>query len=102
MRFMKQVQHSPAYLRKRKMMMVLPVLVIPFITMAFWALGGGKGAGQPKQTTDQNGLNTKLPDANWKENKPLDKLGFYDKADQDSLKKEEWMRSDPYYKQGNK
>ena len=41
---MKNVQRSQAFLRKRKMMMVLPLLVLPFLTMAFWALGGGNAA----------------------------------------------------------
>ncbi|MBI1342496.1 MAG: conjugative transposon protein TraM [Terrimonas sp.] len=85
--------------RKRKMMLVLPLLVIPFLTMAFWALGGGKGNSQPTGMEISQGLNPKLPDANLKEEKLLDKLGFYDKADKDSAKMAEWMRSDPYYNQ---
>ena len=36
-------KHSVKFLRQRKMMLVLPVLIIPFITMGFWALGGGEG-----------------------------------------------------------
>jgi conjugative transposon TraM protein len=82
--------------KRRKMMLVLPLLVIPFLTMAFWALGGGKG--KKESTTASNGLNLDLPDARLKEDKLFDKLGFYDKADKDSLKMEEWMRSDPYFK----
>ncbi len=85
--------------RKRKMMLVLPLLVIPFLTMAFWALGGGKSNSQPTGVGISQGLNPKLPDANLKEEKLLDKLGFYDKADKDSAKMAEWMRSDPYYNQ---
>lgn len=85
--------------RKGKMMLVLPLLVIPFLTMAFWALGGGKGNSQPTGVEISQGLNPKLPDANLKEEKLLDKLGFYDKADKDSAKMVEWMRSDPYYNQ---
>lgn len=85
--------------RKRKTMLVLPLLVIPFLTMAFWALGGGKGHSQAAGVEISQGLNPKLPDANLKEEKLLDKLGFYDKADKDSAKMAEWMRSDPYYNQ---
>jgi conjugative transposon TraM protein len=85
--------------RKRKMMLALPLLVIPFLTMAFWALGGGKGHSQAAGVEISQGLNPKLPDANLKEEKLLDKLGFYDKADKDSAKMAEWMRSDPYYNQ---
>lgn len=47
---------------------------------------------------EKQGLNLHLPEANLKEDKLLDKLGFYDKADKDSMKLAEWMRSDPYYK----
>lgn len=85
--------------KKRKMMLVLPLLVIPFLTLAFYAMGGGKGSQSNTVSSQQEGLNVKLPDANLKEEKLLDKLGFYDKADKDSAKMAEWMRSDPYYKE---
>ena len=98
MKCMRHVQQSQAIMRKRKMMMVLPLLVIPFITMAFWALGGGKGSGYSKSAGNHQGLNLNLPDANLKEDKLSDKLSFYDKAERDSLKLGEWMRSDPYYR----
>lgn len=81
--------------RKPKMPLVLPVLVIPFLTLAFWAMGGGKKPDQPPGNF--KGLNLHLPEANLKEDKILDKLDFYDKADKDSMNREEWMRSDPYY-----
>lgn len=95
---MSSVQRSQAFLRKRKMMLVLPLLVIPFLTMAFWALGGGKG-NEPVIANEQKGLNLNLPDAKMKDDNLTDKLSFYDKADKDSAKLEEWMRTDPYYKQ---
>lgn len=81
--------------KKRKMMLVLPLLVIPFLTMAFWALGGGSGKAK---TAESNGLNLALPDANLKDDKVLDKLSFYDQAAKDSMKREEWMRNDPYFR----
>ena len=34
-----------------------------------------------------------------KDDNLTDKLSFYDKADKDSARLEEWMRTDPYYKQ---
>lgn len=82
--------------KQQKMLLVLPLLVIPFLTMAFWALGGGKK--KTESNAIAKGLNLDLPDANLKDDKAMDKLGFYDKADKDSLKLEEWMRSDPYFK----
>lgn len=41
---------------------------------------------------EKQGLNLHLPEANLKEDKLLDKLGLYDKADKDSMKLAEWMR----------
>ncbi|WPU98398.1 hypothetical protein SNE26_20440 [Mucilaginibacter sp. cycad4] len=35
-------QHTNEFLKKRRFLMILPLLVLPFTTMAFWALGGGK------------------------------------------------------------
>jgi len=84
--------------RKRKMLLVLPLLIIPFLTLAFWALGGGKGNANKKQIYE-SGLNLALPSSKLMEDKLTDKLSFYDKADKDSLKMEEWMRNDPYYKE---
>jgi conjugative transposon TraM protein len=98
MKRMNSVQRTQAFLRKRKMMLVLPLLVIPFLTMAFWALGGGQ-AKKEIAATKQEGLNLNLPDAKMKDDNLTDKLSFYDKADKDSARLEEWMRTDPYYKQ---
>jgi conjugative transposon TraM protein len=84
------------HVKMKKMLLMLPVLVIPFLTMAFWALGGG---GNKKQIAGkEKGLNLQLPDAHLKDERGMDKLGFYDKADKDSIKMAEWMRSDPYFK----
>jgi conjugative transposon TraM protein len=95
---MEKLKHSQAFLRKRKMMLIMPVIVLPFITMAFWALGGGKDA-KANITVNQKGLNLNLPDAKLKDENLNDKLSFYDKADKDSAKMEEWMKTDSYYKQ---
>jgi conjugative transposon TraM protein len=93
---MKNVQQSQAFLRKRKMMLVLPLLIIPFLTMAFWALGGGKGnAG--KTDIQTAGLNLNLPDAKLKNDDAENKLSFYEKAEKDSIKLMEQMRNDPFY-----
>lgn len=80
--------------RKRKMLLVLPLLVIPLLTLAFWAMGGG---GKSDDDVKAEGLNPLLPDANLKE-EVMDKLGFYAKADKDSMKLKEWMQADPYYR----
>ena len=59
---MKAMQYSQKWLRQRKFLLVLPALVIPFVTMAFWALGGGKGASIEGHATAKNGgFNLQLP-----------------------------------------
>jgi conjugative transposon TraM protein len=91
-------KHSAKFLRQRKMMLVLPVLIIPFVTMGFWALGGGQGQAKNNLADTNKGLNLQLPDANLKDDKNADKLSFYNEADADSLKRDELLRNDPYYK----
>ena len=84
---MENKKHSQKFLRQRKFLLILPLLTLPFITMIFWALGGGKGSSVVAQSTGiQNGLNLKLPDAKLKSDKGLDKLSFYRLAALDSLK----------------
>jgi len=92
---MKQKEQSQAFLRKRKMMLVLPVIVLPFVTMAFWVLGGGKG-NDAKANVQTAGLNLNLPDAKLKDTDG-DKLSFYEAAEKDSMKLQEQMRNDPFY-----
>lgn len=93
---MEQQTKSPKFLRQRKFFMVLPILVLPFITLMFWALGGGKVNNANAQEA-QKGFNMDLPDAYLKEDKPLDKMSYYDQAAQDSAKMKELMKNDPYY-----
>ena len=83
-------------MRKRKFYLALPMLVLPFITLAFWALGGGK---TPNETIDKQstGLNLQLPDAQLKNDKSSYKFSFYSEADKDSIKHQEELRNDPYY-----
>jgi conjugative transposon TraM protein len=89
---MKNVQASSALMRKRKMLLVLPLLVIPFLTMAFWALGGGRGEATKAPTS--KGLNLNLPDANLSKSEG-DKLSFYDRMMQDSAKLAQWREDKP-------
>lgn len=94
---MEKKQHSAKFLRKRKFMMVIPLLVIPFLTMAFWALGGGADK-EDKMVKAKVGLNPNLPDANLKDDKDVNKLSFYESAQRDSIKLKEAMKADPYYR----
>jgi len=71
--------HDSAFLKRRKFLMVLPMLVLPFATMAFWALGGGSKP--PVAEVELNkGLNTALPDAQLKGKNDADKMSLYEQA----------------------
>ncbi len=84
--------------RQRKFLVVLPLLVVPFLTLMFWALGGGSGNGAKAQSAKTDGINTSLPGANFGKEKPQDKMGYYDHAASDSAKLTELIKKDPYYK----
>lgn len=81
--------------RKRKAFLVMPLLVIPFLTMAFWAMGGGKG--EVKDQKSQSGLNLQLPGAHLKEEKDVNKMSFYDQAEKEAAKSREQQKNDPLY-----
>lgn len=87
--------------RQRKFLLVLPLLVLPFITVIFWALGGGSMQDVAAQTKKQEGFNTSLPDANVADNKAMDKMSYYDLAQQDSAKFQELIKNDPNYRDMN-
>lgn len=63
--------------RKRKALLVLPMLIIPFLTMAFWAMGGGKTENPIGKSKDE-GLNFELPNAQLSDDKDKTKLSFYE------------------------
>ena len=78
--------------------MVLPALVVPFLVIAFYALGGGGGYGKDeKQAAPVNGFNMELPPPilDPKEDK-MDKLAYYARADADSARRKEQRQMDPY------
>lgn len=85
--------------RQRKFLMVVPLLVLPFVTAIFWALGGGKVSDAGAQTQIKKGFNTNLPDPFLKEEKALDKLSYYEKAASDSARMKKLIKKDPYYSQ---
>lgn len=82
--------------RRRKVLWILPLLVLPFATLFFWAMGGGT-ATQPAGAT-QKGFNLKLPSAKLNNDESLDKLNYYDQAAIDSSKVEELRKKDPNYR----
>ncbi|MBB5396654.1 conjugative transposon protein TraM [Mucilaginibacter sp. AK015] len=80
--------------RKRKILLAMPPIVFCFTTILFIALGGGK-SDQAKAATSK-GLSMKLPSAILTGDQSGDKMGFYDQARADSLKKQQLRKADPY------
>jgi conjugative transposon TraM protein len=93
---METTMHSQKFLRQRKFMTVLTLLVLPFITIIFAALGGGRGSASAS-SIKQQGINTLLPDAHFKKGKEKNKLGIYEDMSKDSARLKEQMKNDPYY-----
>jgi conjugative transposon TraM protein len=77
-------QYNPEFLRERKFWMMIPILVLPFLTMAFWALGGGKKDNNSFENSTAKGLNTTLPQAQFKDRKEQDKMEVYQNEKSDS------------------
>ena len=88
--------HSQKFLQKRRFAMVLPVLVLPFLTTIFWTLGGGQGSPAQAMSSEKAEFNLILPDAHFN-NEQLNKLAIYEKAERDSLKFKEERDNDPYF-----
>lgn len=74
-----QVQETSLQ-RKRKALLLLPLLIIPFLTMAFWALGGGQENGGANRE-DISGINMQLPVAQLRSDNDKTKLGFYEEEE---------------------
>jgi conjugative transposon TraM protein len=93
------MKHTEKFLKQRKFMLMLPVLALPFITLLFWALGGGKGS-EVQAMPVSEGLNAKLPDAQFEEEREedfWDKFSLYERAARDSAEYETARENDPYF-----
>lgn len=80
--------------KKQKLRLILPVLIIPFLSLLFFALGGGKGSANV-QGSRRNALSFTLPDP-LIDNKPTDKLSIYQQADKDSIARLREAQLDPF------
>lgn len=78
--------HSIKFLRQRRFLMLAPLLVLPFVTLFFWAVGGGKTDKKVSAASQQKGFNLHLPDAHLKSDKGVDKMAYYNRAAVDTAK----------------
>lgn len=93
-------QHSAQFLRQRKLLMVAPLLVLPFAVLLCWTLGlvGDAQAG-PAGPKRLQGLNLSLPsavpaaDSNW------NKLKYYEQADKDSARLRSQLKNDHFFEE---
>ncbi|EJG03146.1 conjugative transposon protein TraM [Flavobacterium sp. F52] len=83
--------------KKRKMLLILPIITLPFITILFYSLGGGRMEASQTANETKKGFNFDLPLPSFKEDSSLDKMSYYDQASTDSLKLQEQIKKDPNY-----
>src|SRR5665213_4378130 len=93
---MQSVDRSATYIKRRNFLLMIPVLVLPFMVILFYILGGGKTKASRLNTATQIGLNLQLPDAHFFKRKEPDKLGLYEASNKDSDDRRQALRNDPY------
>lgn len=81
--------HSQQFLRQRQMLLLAPLVMVPFIVLTFWSLDGGKASAKANdaKVAEQRGININMPAANLTANEPTDKMSLYAQAKKDSLDK---------------
>ena len=79
-----------------KFLLILPALVLPFLTLFLWGIGLFKTENVSAKPIAK-GLNTNLPSAIIKEDKGADKMSFYESAAKDSAKLHDKQKADTYY-----
>jgi len=84
-------------LRQRKLFLVAPLLTLPFVTLLFWLLGGGKMETTNAQSLPEKGFNRELPNPKFEETTSLDKMSYYDEAALDLVKLNELKKKDLNY-----
>jgi len=100
---MKNIHKKPFNEKQRKernFLLVLPVLIMPFLCLAFYALGGGQGISSAEDELN-NGLNLSLPEASIEGDVP-DKLETYEQAERKATRVKEQRRMDPFADVGDK
>ncbi|HNP94388.1 MAG TPA: conjugative transposon protein TraM [Cyclobacteriaceae bacterium] len=90
-------KHSQQFLQKRKLAMALPMLTMPFLTLIFWALGGGQAIPGQAIAMHEAGLNLELPNAHFSPDEKTDKFSLYEESQRDSADFFEAVENDPYF-----
>ena len=69
---------------KRTILLFIPLLIVPFMAMAFYAMGGGSGNRYASSPLSAMGINTSLPDATLSNDTPKTKADYYQRADRNT------------------
>jgi conjugative transposon TraM protein len=89
--------YTAKFLKQRRFLMILPLLVVPFLTILFFALGGGREGRQAwDESAGKRGINLKLPDAHFKKTGEKDKLALYEQSNKDSAMRRAAIKNDPF------
>lgn len=84
-----QQARTPQFYRMRKALLVLPLIVLPLLTLAFWNFHRLPNGAQALPAHTQ-GLSVSLPGATFdKKSKPVTKMTIYDQAQQDSVRQQQ-------------
>ena len=86
-------------MQQQRFYLALPLLILPFLTLLYWALIVKNTKSPVANAEAPQGLNSSLPSPSASRDSYQDKLSFYRKADRDSAKLRELLRSDPYRSQ---
>ena len=90
-------QTTSTFAKKRKALLILPLLALPFLFIAFYCLGGGGAKKDDKDMPRKMGFNMELPKVLFdRKDSSRTKLDFYKKADEDSIRKRAYRQQDPY------
>lgn len=69
--------------RKRKFLLVAPLVVLPFLAMIFFAIGGGRASVKVAEVDTSHGLNSELPSPQLSDDGSMDKLSLYRKEEKE-------------------
>lgn len=94
-----EVQMSDKTKRLRKLLLVAPVLVLPFVILLLWTVGlvGDAKAGT-RAPSGLQGMNLNLPSAAPAKDSNWNKLRYYEQAEKDSQRLKRQLQNDPFFK----
>ncbi|TXE13418.1 conjugative transposon protein TraM [Algoriphagus aquimarinus] len=90
--------NNQKFRQRRQLLLMIPILTVPFLTLTFWALGGGKTPSDFSVASKQKGFNLELPGIAENEEKVLDKMEHYQRSKADSTRYLQEVNKDPYYR----